>query len=381
MLRRVFKVALLSLCMASALMAQANGKLQLHFMDVGQGDGAVLISPQGTVVLFDAGEDLKRKDCTKPLAYLDQLGVTKVDYLFVSHYHFDHIGCIPQVLERFPLQHDAIDRGAQYPAVSYTSYVQAVGGHRKTGQENQVLQLDGSSGHPVTITVAALNGAGIATSNENDLSLTATITFDRFRAEIGGDLSGDDTGQYKDIETTVAANVGHVDVYKVHHHCSSHSTNEAWLRQTTPVVGIVSAGDGNDYGHPAPDCLERLHKAGVKLFWTEHGNGGVDPEPGLDLVGGNIVVQADPGATTFAVTANGGQTQTFAIGGGAAPPAGAPAPQPSPLPTYAWSVRSHVYHYANCDYVKSISPDNLQTGSTPPTGKTLHRNCPTTKQQ
>jgi len=61
-------------------------------MDVGQGDGAVLISPRGQIVLFDAGEDMKKRDCTKPASYLDQLGVTHIDYLFVSHYHFDHIG-------------------------------------------------------------------------------------------------------------------------------------------------------------------------------------------------------------------------------------------------------------------------------------------------
>jgi len=159
MLRRVFNVTLLLWCLAAALMAQGNGKLQLHFMDVGQGDSAVLISPQGTVVLFDVGEDLKKKDCTRPLAYLDQLGVSKIDYLFVSHYHFDHIGCIPQVLQRFPLQHDAIDRGDKYPGATFKSYVGAVSVHRKTGQEGQTLQLDEKSGTPVTITVVAVNGA------------------------------------------------------------------------------------------------------------------------------------------------------------------------------------------------------------------------------
>jgi len=380
MLRRVFNVTLLSWCFAAALMAQGNGKLQLHFMDVGQGDSAVLISPQGTVVLFDVGEDLKKKDCTRPLAYLDQLGVSKIDYLFVSHYHFDHIGCIPQVLQRFPLQHDAIDRGDKYPGATFARYVGAVSVHRKTGQEGQTLQLDENSGTPVTIKVVAVNGAGIKTSNENDLSLAATVSFGRFRAEIGGDLSGDNANQYQDIETPVAPKVGHIDVYKVHHHCSSHSTNDAWLQQTTPIIGIVSAGDGNDYGHPTADCLERLHKQGVKTYWTEHGNGG-DPEPGLDLVGGNIVVQVDPGATTFSVSSGAGPAQKFAIGSAAMPQPDNPVAQPTALPTYAWSVKSHLYHYANCDYVKSINPENLQTGSTPPENKTLHQSCPSIRQQ
>ena len=64
---------------------QTNGHLQIHFMDVGQGDGAVLISPGGEVVLFDAGKDMKRKDCMKPVSYSDQLHIREIDHLFVSY--------------------------------------------------------------------------------------------------------------------------------------------------------------------------------------------------------------------------------------------------------------------------------------------------------
>jgi len=73
---------------------QANGKLQIHFMDVGQGDGAVLISPRGQVVLFDDGV---ANHCDRPISYLQQLGVTKIDYHIASHYHSDHIGCAKEV--------------------------------------------------------------------------------------------------------------------------------------------------------------------------------------------------------------------------------------------------------------------------------------------
>jgi hypothetical protein len=82
----------------------------------------------------------------------------------------------------------------------------------------------------------------ITTSNENDLSVTARVSFGDFRAEIGGELSGDDSDNYKDIETGLAKNVGRLDVYKVHHHCSSQSSNDEWLRATKPTVAI-SDGD------------------------------------------------------------------------------------------------------------------------------------------
>src|SRR4051812_9787884 len=73
-LRRLLAVAALALCWCSSAFAQANGKLQIHYMDVGQGDGAVLISPLGEVVLFDDGV---LNQCAKPVAYLNALGITR----------------------------------------------------------------------------------------------------------------------------------------------------------------------------------------------------------------------------------------------------------------------------------------------------------------
>src|SRR5215471_4953174 len=281
----------LVLLMSSLAFAQAeNGNLQIHHVDVGQGDGAVLISPKGEVVLFDMGEDMKRKECQTAVAYLDQLGIRKIDYLFVSHYHFDHIGCIPAVLKKFPLQKNAYDRGQSYNGTTYDDYVAAVGNQRKTATVGMTLQLDQASGNPVTLKVVTLNGQSahghVTTSNENDLSLSVLVSFGSFREEIGGDLSGDNTNMYQDVETPVAKDVGPIDVYKVHHHCSSHSTNDAWLEATKPTIGVISTGDRNAYGHPAEDCLTRLHQAGLqKVYWTERGAGG-EPEADIDVIAG-----------------------------------------------------------------------------------------------
>jgi len=351
---------------------------QIHHMDVGQGDGAVLVSPGGQVVLFDVGEDMKKRDCTKPLSYLDQLGIKHVDFLFVSHYHFDHIGCIPAALGQSPLQGDAYDRGGSYPGTTYTNYVGAVGSHRKTAAVGDTLTLDKTSHNPVLITVVAVDGkshsGAVQTSNENDLSLSVVVSFGTFREEIGGDLSGDNSQMYQDVETPVAPDVGKINVYKVHHHCSSHSTNDAWMAAAQPTVGVISTGDGNDYGHPTADCLERLHKHNVKVYWTETGNGS-EPEPGIDVAGGNIVVEVAPNAPNFTVTFGGSHVDTYPLAGSTA----GTSPSVSPAvtaPKYAWSKNSSQYHLANCRFVQNIAPANLEQGNTPPAGKTLHKDCP-----
>jgi beta-lactamase superfamily II metal-dependent hydrolase len=376
---KTISTAVLGCLLVSALASgQANGHLQIHFMDVGQGDGALLISPRGEVVLFDVGKDMKRKDCTRPVSYMDQLHITKIDYLFVSHYHFDHIGCIPDVLEQFPLQHAAYDRGQSYPGATFTEYVAAVKPHRMTAEAGTTVELDKGSGHSVLITVKAINGNGVTTTNENDLSLTALVSYDNFRAEIGGDLSGDNTDMYADIETGVGPKVGRIDVYKVHHHCSSHSTNEAWLRDTAPTIGIISTGDNNAYQHPTTDCLERLHQAGVKTYWTERGAGAV-PEAGLDEVAGNIVVDLAPGGATYSVSSGAQLLAKYSIVGGQTSDAASPlpsSPSSGERESFAWSKNSSVYHHADCKYVQSITSQNLVTGGKPPDDKTLHKNCP-----
>jgi len=331
-------------------------------MDVGQGDGALLISPLGETVLFDDGNS---RDCSKPVSYLQSLGLTKIDYHIASHYHADHIGCAAEVLSKFPLQKAAFDRGGAYNSGTFDKYVQQVGTKRKTATEGMIVTLDANGMQPVTIKIVALNGDGIETTNENDLSLVALVKFGEFEAVIGGDLSGYKTDRYEDIETSVAPKVGQVEAYKVHHHCSRYSTNIKWIQTVQPKIGIVSIGNGNSYGHPTQECLEQLHNAGVKTYWTEIGAGAA-PEPGRDIVAGNIVVQMQPGATNFTVS-YGTLTDTFPLWGTSATPT---------VQKYAWSKKSGVYHYADCKYVENIKPENLERGDSPPPGKALHQTCP-----
>jgi len=360
----------LCLFFGSSLFGQANGNLQLHFIDVGQGDGALLISPMGETVLFDDG---RQGVCEKPVSYLQSLGINKIDYHIASHYHLDHIGCAPQVFQIAPLQKVAYDRGGSYNSSTYQHYVQAVGDKRQTVTDSTTITLDANSTNPLTVKIVAFNGNGINTTNENDLSVVALVSFGGFRAEIGGDLSGEKTGDYEDIETSVAPKVGQVDVYKVHHHCSAYSTNTAWLTTVQPRIGIVSVGDGNSYHHPTEDCLERLHNAGVKLYWTEKGD--ATPDPQTDIVAGTVIVQVAPRAATYTVT-YGNQSDSYSLWLLPAEMGPTPASPPPVQRQYIWSKKSNVYHYAECKTARAIKPENLQRGNAPPTGKTLHQLCP-----
>ena len=131
---------------------------------------------------------------------------------------------------------------------------------------------------------------------------------------------------YADIESLVAPAVGEIEVYKVHHHGSRYSSNAAWLTTTNPIVGIVSVGNANPYGHPTTEAMSRLHASGTRTYWTSVGNGAF-PVPGRDTVAGNIVVEVAAAAQTFTVR-YGAQFETFPLHGVSTPPNGAPPGPP-----------------------------------------------------
>ncbi len=309
----------LALLLAVPAWAAGNGKLQIHHLKIGQGDGALLISPNGQTALFDDGV---YTDCTYIKSYLQGLGLTSVDYHFLSHYHADHLGCLDDLAAvGITVATAGYDRGYSYSSASYTTYVNTLGAKRTTIAKNQVITLDAGSASPVTIKCVDLNGAGVYSvsgSDENAKTAVYKVSYGGFDEVIGGDLTGS-TANSNDVETTVGPMVGDVEVYKVHHHGSRYSTNDNWLNAITAEVGVIMCGDGNSYGHPTVDALTRLHNHNVKTYWTETG-AGATPDANWDKVAnGTVLVEVDLSAGNYRVT-NGSWNDSYPLGGGPPPP-------------------------------------------------------------
>ena len=314
---RVLVAVLLALRLpVAALAIPGNGKLQLHFIDVGQGDGVLLISPNGQTALFDDGNYLS---CTNIKNYLQGLGITVVDYHFCSHYHSDHLGCIDDLAAiGITIGTKGYDRGSTYSSGTYTAYVNTLGAKRATIAKNQVITLDAGSAHPVSLKCVDLNGAGVYSpsgSDENAKSLVMLVSYGDFQCEIGGDLTGDGA---TDVETTIGPQVGDVEVYKVHHHGSAYSSNDNWLNAIGAEVCMISCGNGNSYLHPTPEALGRMHAHSIHTYWTETGNGAT-PDPAWDKVAsGTLVINAQWGTGASYTITGPGISDTYYNGG--APP-------------------------------------------------------------
>jgi beta-lactamase superfamily II metal-dependent hydrolase len=326
-LRMVLLVAALALVSAPPSHAvTATGRLQVIHLDVGQGDGAVIISPLGEVAMVDCGTANGTPAMgLSVVQQLQALGVTTIKHYFQSHYHEDHLARIDDIVNAGIVIQRAWDRGGSYTTGAYTTYANTIASVRHTLVKDQVIRLDSLSAHPVTIKCVNLAGAGLYSgAEENVLSVVLKLSYGEFDEVFGGDLPGSTTGSYKDIETTVGPQVGVVEAYKVHHHGSSTSTNIAWLNATQPKIAVISVGDGNSYGHPTSAALTRLHNANVKTYWTETGEG-VAPNIAYDRVSsGQVIISATwQGAGVDTVRGTGIAPETF-INSGTAPDATAP---------------------------------------------------------
>jgi hypothetical protein len=236
-------------------------------------------------------------------------GRRSVDYFLISHYHYDHMGNLYYnstkgnglwgLIDTQGITIDTIiDRGDEKPSPGETSshenYLAAVANWKQQGKiTRRVKAALGTNqvqlGPNVTTEVVAVNGNGILEQlnavnpqrfldyppSENDYSIALKITFGKFEYFTGGDLSGETveevypdgaTSSYNDIETSVGNRVGDVEVMKVDHHGSSHSSNTSFFSHLHPEVSVISCGI-NGYKHPNRGVVTRLLQSS-KLFIT-----------------------------------------------------------------------------------------------------------------
>lgn len=291
------KLLLTSVCFFLLSVIIFAQELQIHHINVGQGDATLIISPTGKKMLIDAGNTGQGTNVVRP--YLSSLGINYLDFVVCSHYHADHLGGLDEVINGLGTSNigAVYDRGRNAPlptTVAFTEYEAAANatGRRYAIQLGQVIDLGGG----VTMKCVATDGYVInygrvanATSSENNLSIGFLLNYSSFQYFTGGDLGGEST-YYADNETPLAPQVGDVDAFKINHHGSQYSTNQTFVNTLKPEVGIISVGT-NTYGHPAQVVLDRLANANCFMYLTQTGSGGTVPSGKGVVANNNIVVR------------------------------------------------------------------------------------------
>jgi competence protein ComEC len=273
--------------LASGAADSASG-LTLHFLDVGQGDGAVLRTPSGRWVLIDAGPRNDHSDAGRRVMvpYLASHGARELALAIVSHAHADHLGGVPSVLERFRAG-VVLEPGEQVADPLYYGFLNelatdAIAWH--IGRRGEHFVLDGVS-FTVLHPDPSWDGWG---EDINEDSLVVLVEYGSFQALFSGDAGFP-------AETEMRGRVHAIDLLKVGHHGSRGSTGDEWLDSLRPRAAVISVGQ-NKYGHPAPETLGRLLKHHVEVWRTDR-----DGSVSVTTDGQRMTVQAGGRSSTYDV--------------------------------------------------------------------------------
>lgn len=253
----------------------SKGKLEVTALDVGQGDSLFVVSPGGKTLLIDGGgafggfpghEEQQGVDPGEEAVspYLWWRGFQKLDVVALTHAHQDHLGGLTAVFENFRVGRLWIGR-----EVSTAAFAQLEGlaREKKIPIEHELrgekFSWDGAEGEFLW---PELSPEEIAASARNNDSLVLRLRYGGQSLLLPGDAE-------KESERAILAendaNELRADVLKIGHHGSKNSTMPEFLAAVQPRIGIISSGEGNPYGHPSPELLERLANAGVRIYRTD----------------------------------------------------------------------------------------------------------------
>lgn len=239
-------------------------QLRITMLDVGQGDSFV-IQEKNHVYLVDGGStDVSQVGKYRLIPFLKAEGIRKIEGIFISHMDSDHISGIQELLEHtqkgeFQIKQiflpEMEEKEENYLRLEEQIEKQKIPvtyvfrGMELTSEKLSIHLLQPKKGE---------NYQGA-----NESSMVFQLNYGEFSMLFTGDVEGQ--GEEELLEPDILQDI---TVLKTPHHGSKYTTSEEMLKQIQPEIALISCGKDNSYGHPHGELIERLHKAGSKIYIT-----------------------------------------------------------------------------------------------------------------
>lgn len=242
----------------SSLFEKQSPYLQVHFLDVGQGDSILIETPSGVQVLVDGGpNEAVLRQLSKHMSFFDR----DIDIVVGTHPDKDHIGGLIDVLKRYNIAKilTTENKGETGTSQMYNKLKTAEGAEIVYARRGQEIKLDAST------TMRILFPDSDPSEMETN---TSSIVFQLICGDSVFMFTGDSPKSIEEYLVLVEGESLKSDVLKLGHHGSRTSTSEMFLDEVQPEFAIVSAGKDNSYGHPHVEVTDLLFNKRVVMLET-----------------------------------------------------------------------------------------------------------------
>jgi beta-lactamase superfamily II metal-dependent hydrolase len=237
--------------------------VSVHFIDVGQGDSALILTPENSI-LIDSGE---REYAPAVLNYLKTQGVKKLDYIIASHPHSDHIGGMSEIINELGAERIIMPDVRDDMVPTTSAFLRLLDSIEAGGVEvifaKSGINFNLDNGAKLEI-IAPLNDY----DKMNNYSIVAKFTHQHGTFLFTGDIESAAEDDIADSGIDISA-----DVLKVAHHGSATSSKAKFLNAVGGRFAVIGVGSPNSYNHPRDEVLNRLRNRNYEILRTDlHGN-------------------------------------------------------------------------------------------------------------
>lgn len=228
--------------------------MQVHFLDVGQGL-SILVQLGDEVLIYDGGE---RDASSYVVSYIQNLGITEIDYMISSHYDSDHVSGLIGCLKTFDVKH-VIGSDYEHNSRLYHSFMEAVKEKGLTMQYPKVGTIYDFGEAVITILAPAE-----ISNDSNANSVAIKLSYGESDFIFTGDAD------YASERKMVASGIDlDCEVLSLAHHGSSSGNSSLFLEKTNPEVAVISCEKNNGYGHPHVEVVELLEAMEMDVFRSD----------------------------------------------------------------------------------------------------------------
>lgn len=241
---------------------QSGREMEIHLLDVGQGDCIFIRTPQQDTYLIDGGSTtVKDVGTYRILPFLKAKGVSCLDAVFISHMDADHMNGIATLFSEKEVTINTLVLTPNEKGEAYQEILQLA----KSAGTKVIYMERGTCWKTEELTFYCLHpDKGFVSEDQNQNSMVLSLHYREFSMLFTGDLEKE--GEQYLLEHSEWQDY---DVLKVGHHGSKNATSMRLLETITPEYALISSGEGNTYGHPAPEVLERIAKQGCQSADTQ----------------------------------------------------------------------------------------------------------------